>query len=272
MNADRVAAHPDTALAHLQYVSFEDAVQMASGVIDKGLGIALGLKADQVVLAKCQHQLAVPRDGPQHRRAGEGNVQEETDAVVQALFAAGLSQRDEMVIVHPKAVRGLGQRRQQGSKPLVDFDIALVVFPVVLAKVNTVMKCGPQDAIGKPPIVAVVIALGQRYGAEVDVIYGLGDGRRGRLARYMAAPAQPDAARLAQRIKHADYQAARRALAFSDGRHTIRYNDQPAHSWSLFPVAGPACCVMPTVGWPARRVGLRGWADASALVSGRRRS
>src|SRR5690554_2446171 len=147
MNADRVAAHPNAALADLQYVSFEDAVQMASGVIDEGLAIALRLKAHQVVLTKCLDQLAVPRDGSQHGRTGEGDVQEKTDAVVQALFAAGLGQRDEMVVVHPKVVRGLGQRRQQGGKPLVDLNIALVVFAVVLAKVNTVMKGWPQDTI-----------------------------------------------------------------------------------------------------------------------------
>lgn len=197
-------------------------------VIDERLLVAFGLQADDVVRAHELHQLFMRRHGPQHLGRREGNVQEEADRVLHAELAQAVRERQQVIVVHPDDVVGLHERAQLLRERAVHAQIAGIFLAIEAREIAAIVKYRPQRGIREAAIVLVVVAAGQADGRIGHVAVPLDHGLLGR-AGDLAVPAEPDAARLLQRVEHADRQPARRRTRILAGRHAIRYHDQSAH-------------------------------------------
>ena len=106
-------------------------------------GIRLGLRADEIVGAEVGEQTPGLRQRLEQRGRRERHVQEEADP----LAAAGGPQRsgegEEVEIVHPDAIVGPQQRREQGGEARVDGAPGLVVVTAELGKPHAPVQQRP---------------------------------------------------------------------------------------------------------------------------------
>ena len=72
--------------------------------------IGLGLETHDVELEQRRQQLAVLRQGSQHRQRWEGSVQEQTDPLSAPGLAQASRKQQKVVVVHPDDVIWLKQR------------------------------------------------------------------------------------------------------------------------------------------------------------------
>ncbi len=213
----------------LQHPVFAEMAQLpALDVIDKRLLVRFGLETDDVVAAHRLDQLFVRRHRAQDFRHGKRNMQEKADRILDARRPAFLRERQQVIVVHPDDVVGLEQRLELFRQRLVHPRVTGIFLTVEARQVIAVMKRRPQRRVGKAAVVLVVIAPGQPD-RRIRHVATLLDHRRRCLTHNLAAPAEPHAACLLQRVQNADRQTARSGFAFLDRRDTIRYHDQSAH-------------------------------------------
>ena len=192
--------------------------------------IVAGLKAEQVVGAHRLHQLIVPRQGDVDLGRRERDVQEEADPALDAEPAQLLPHRDQVVVVHPDQIVVAQIRVELLGEQLVDLAVGDVPVAIEAREIEPVVEQRPERAVGEAAVVALE---GSRREVDRDVgdVAGardLGD-RRGGIG-LLAAPAEPDAAGLAQGGQDADRQPARgRGPAARDRRDAIGDDDEAAH-------------------------------------------
>ncbi len=175
----------------------------------KGAHAVFGLEADEVVGAQRLHHRFVARQRDQHLRRRERRVEEETDAVGDAELAQLLTEWDQMVVMHPDEIIGLDQGCEYFGEAPIDIGIDARRIAPIFHQAEAEMKERPQRPVGMTQIIELV--LGRR---EIDGRIGNLAARRetrriGRLFDDFAAPAEPDAAALAQGLAHGNAKAAR---------------------------------------------------------------
>ena len=199
--------------------------------------VVAGLEAEQVVRAHRLDQLVVPRQGDVDFGCGEWDMQEEADPALHAEPAQLLAHRDQVVVVHPDQVVVAQIGIKLLGEQLVDLAVGHVPVAIEARQVEAVVEQRPQRAVGEAAVVALE---GARREVEGDVgdVAGAKDfwHRRGGLG-LLSAPAEPDAAGLAQGGEDADREPARgRGLVARDRRDAIGDDDEPAHRPGRYPL------------------------------------
>ncbi len=200
-------------------IGLKDSPHFAGHVVLEGEPIRFRLEADEVVKAKCFQQLIVRWNDGQDFRRRERNVKEETDAVADAELAASFGEGNQVIVVDPNDVVRFEQRFQFLRQHRVDPSVTFVLLPVVPRQVDPVVKDRPQRGIGKSTVILVVILLGEAHRGVGDIANCLGTGLRG--AAYIAIPAKPDTAGLAQCVVNANCKPASSDLPRLDRRYTV---------------------------------------------------
>ncbi len=122
------------------------------------------------------------------------------------------------------------QRGELVGEQRVDPQVALALVAVVVHQVQAEVQQGPQGAVGEAIVVVVLVLAVQVHGDEVDgAVLLFVQGAAGRLAG-LAAPAEPQAATLAQCGQQGHGQATGAVL--SRHRHPVGDHHQPAHEAS----------------------------------------
>jgi hypothetical protein len=129
-------------------------------------------------------------------------VQEEADAVAAAEPAQGGSKRDQVIVVNPHQVAGRDELRQRAGKAFVDAPVTLDGLRVDRCQIETIVKDGPQNAVGEAVVVVLAVLLAERQCRDADAVV-MGDAHLCRLAGRDsgAIPAEPHPAVVAQRIE-----------------------------------------------------------------------
>ena len=214
-------------VGRLEHPAVGDALlghQIAREIADVGFR----LQSHQIVLQQQRQQpLVVGQNGDDFRR-GEGDMQEEADAVGETALAKLLRDRDQVIVVDPDEVVGLEDLRQLGGEMLVHPEIAGQVAAIELGQVDAIMQHRPQHAVGEAVVIFLVVLLGE-IGHHERALLAL-DRARPDLARGhdLAAPAEPDALHFIHRRRERDFEAAGAlAGARPRKRHPVRNEDQP---------------------------------------------
>jgi hypothetical protein len=192
--------------------------------------IIAGLKSDQIIGAECLHQPIVPRHRHIHLSRRERYVQEKAEPALDAELAQFLAHGDQMIIVDPDQIVVAEIGSQLFGEQPVDPAISDIGIPIEAREIEPIVKQRPERAIGKAAVVAVEISLAQIDRDEGDVggSQHLGPG----LVEIgnLPAPAEPDAAALAQRSQHPDRQSASdRRLGIRYGSDAVGNNDEAGH-------------------------------------------
>jgi hypothetical protein len=121
---------------------------------------------------------------------------------------ANRGEGQQVVVVHPDHVVGPQPRCERFGQHAVDAQIAGVVVAREFGEAEPVVHARPQHAVGEAEIIFLAIGVGQ-----VDLLVADAAAHhrvRGavRLLHDRAAPAEPDAAALAQRVAQRHRQAA----------------------------------------------------------------
>ena len=125
-------------------------------------------------------------------------MEEEPEGLAQPHAPQLAADGHQMEVVHPNDVVGPQQPGQVSGEHLVHPQVALIVFAVVRREVGPVVKQGPQRAVGEAVVVFRAV-LGREIDGGVGHPVDLGQPRRRRGGgREFPAPAEPQAAGLAQ--------------------------------------------------------------------------
>jgi hypothetical protein len=135
--------------------------------------------------------------------------------------ARSARERDQVIVVDPDHVVVLQQRHELLREPHVHAAVAFELVTVVLDQVRAVVERRPQRRVREAAVVLVVIAARQPDGRERHGAALLDADLRRAGRDHFAAPAEPHAARLLQRVVHADRETARRRLAFRNRRDAV---------------------------------------------------
>ncbi len=186
--------------------------QLVLAVMQEALEPFLRLETDHVVIEQRAHESLVIGQRDEQPRRWPGNVQEETDAVLEPARAQPLAQWDEMVIVDPDGIVGLDQRRNLVGKAFVDALVALARLAFVLREVEAVMEQRPQRRIGIAVVIFVDIALRQIDRRGGHAVIGLRVDMPGAPAfAFLPRPAEPQPLAIAERRMQRAGKAALRA-------------------------------------------------------------
>ena len=235
MHADRIDAGLDRATEHGKCPRIQrTATRLPHHVVGECAAIVLGLEPEQVELAHRANQRLVRRVGHEHRGRRKRRVQEQAHAVAQPRLAQRLRQAEQVVVVCPDQIvrpHQSGERlREQRVHPAISGELR----PVEVRVADLIVQRRPQRAVGEAAVERVVVAAGQIDRIERDrADRALDMRRRDRIVGDLAAPAEPDAALLLQRIQHAGRQPAGGRFAFSDRRNSVGDDDKAGHSARL---------------------------------------
>ena len=200
------------------------------------LDVPVGLEADQVVGGERLEQPAMDRHGEPHVGRRPGNVQEESDAVLDAEAAKLGGERNQVIVLNPDDVVGLQLRGEHAGEERIDAEIAGDVLVLEVGEIEPVVKQRPEGAIGEAGVVFVDIALGQVDEGKLDVallapvdveLLGVGP------LRGVAGPAQPQPATLGEHGLQRHRQTARLGALIARRRNPVRNHHQPAHRTSF---------------------------------------
>lgn len=86
--------------------------RFARDALKECLTVILSLEAQQVIIAQPFQQLFVRWNGCKNFRRREGNMQEETDAIIHAPFSQLAGKRKQVIIVDPQNIVFFDQRQQ----------------------------------------------------------------------------------------------------------------------------------------------------------------
>ena len=195
--------------------------------------VGLALEADQVVGEQRPDQPVVPRNGREDQRRRQRNVQEEADPVSAAQRAQLRGQRDQVVVVHPDDVVVAQQRLELAGEDLVHAPVTRDVARVEIGQVQPVMKHRPQHAVRIAHVKGLVVGptevdRHQLHGAGLlRAQFTLPIGAARRVFDDLSAPAEPEAAGVAQHVAQRDGQPARGGLARIG--NAVGDDDEPAH-------------------------------------------
>ena len=139
-------------------------------------------------------------------------MEEEADPVLEAALAQLLAERDQMVIVDPDQIVRLDQRRDRLGEALVDPLVAAAEAAVIFGEVDPIVEERPQGAVGIAVIIFVDVLLLEVDRRGGDAVVALQVDLAGELVGLLARPAEPDAARFAQRRRERDRKPALRAV------------------------------------------------------------
>ena len=199
--------------------------------------IGLALEAHQVVREQRAYQPVVPRYGCQDQRRGQGDVQEEADAMRAAQRPQFGGQRDQVVVVYPDDVVLAQHRLELAREQLVDPPVAGDVAGVEVRQVQPVVEDRPEHAVGIAQVVGIVVFTAQIQGDQLHparlgaVHFAFACLAAGRRLHDLAAPAEPQAARVVEHVGQCHGQAAGRGLARIG--HAVGNDDQAAHGAPL---------------------------------------
>jgi hypothetical protein len=155
-------------------------------------------------------------------------VQEEPDRLPAIELAQGLTERDQMVVVHPDEILGQQHRRQSLGEIAVDPHVAGKVAPRKPDQRRPVMKQRPQHAIGVADVVFVVIAPRQIEEGGGDIAVGRQLWRAARPLADRTAVAEPDPAVALQRGAQSRRQPALARLVAPDRSDPVGDDNQAA--------------------------------------------
>jgi hypothetical protein len=188
--------------------------------------IAVGLKADQIVVAKRRDQLLVVRHGREDLRRGHRNVKEEANSVLVTAPSQRFGQWHQVIVMHPHEIVGPEYLIKLSGKVFIDSLITGEIPSRELGEVESVVQDRPQDAVRKAVVVLLVVVFGQVRDDIRDAI--LRNGMRARFAPGfdLAAPAEPNTRVSLERRAQRNFKAARMDAVAIRLRHAIRdYDD-----------------------------------------------
>ena len=158
----------------------------------------------------------------------ERRVQEEADRLAPAKRTQPLSERDQVIVVHPHQIARVQHRPQRAREGLVDPQIARQVAPGEADQRRPVMEQRPQHPVGVADVVFVPVAPRQVERRPGDVAGGDAGRRCARLLGERAAEAKPDAPSRLQRGAQRHRQPALAGLAGVHRPDAVRHDHQTA--------------------------------------------
>jgi hypothetical protein len=171
----------------------------------------------------------------QELRRGPWDVEEKADAVPAGATPQCVAQRDQVIVVNPDEIVPTDQRGEAVGKSFVDPLVPDRGRALVFGQVEPVVKQRPERGIGVAVVVFGDILRGQVDGRHGHAIV-VGERRFGRrFGRFVARPAEPQAARLPQCGVERPGQAALRSGRTPSGRDgdPVRYDDKAAHGRTI---------------------------------------
>ena len=174
---------------------------LVADVLVEAAPIRLGLEAEHIVGEERPDEHVVHGQRGQHFRRGEGDVQEEAHGLPRSHAPQLLSERDQVVVVHPDQVARLEQRLQGVREALVDPDVALVVVAVEAGEVGAVVKERPQGTVREAVVVLLVVLVRQVRGGRGEAAAIELPGGDARAVGNLAAPAEPQPAGLLEGVE-----------------------------------------------------------------------
>ncbi len=175
------------------------------------LGVRRDLESHQVRGQHAAHQLARPRQHPEHVRRGERDMQEEADEVVARQATQMVRHAQQLVIVDPQERARRARLGRGPRKALVHAVVGAPQRGIDARAAHEVVKEGPQRAIGEPGVVRRHLAGRQRH---VEIAHARGSRgelrRRGAGVARQAVPPDPQPAALGQGRLQRRHEAAGR--------------------------------------------------------------
>ena len=197
--------------------------------------VGVSLEPEQIVAAHGAHQRGMRRHRHQHARLGERRMQKQAQLIFDTSRPQRIGKAEQVVVVHPDKIVRLQQPRQRLREQLIHPPVAGELVPVEPRQPDLVVQHRPQRAVGEASVELVVVAPRQVHREHGDRSHcARGMRRRFGLRRYLAAPAEPDAALGTQSVQHSDGQSSGRRFPLGNRRDPVRDDDQARHcQWSV---------------------------------------
>lgn len=194
-------------------------------ITDEIGGIAVGLKADDVILQQQRHQPFVIGQRGQHLRRRHRDVKKEPDAVSMTASPQRVGDRDEVIIVNPDHVVGFDDLFEFRGETVIDAEIATQIAAGKLGEIKAVMEDWPQHPIGKAVVIFLVI-FPREIGDDIfDVVVVEFAGRQLVGRSHLTAPAEPHAAVSGQCRPQCHFETARPLGTIARGHRNPVGND-----------------------------------------------
>jgi hypothetical protein len=190
-----------------QLVAVNARAEAALDAVEKVLGVAPHVKADQVAGEQGAQDLPVPREEAEDVVGRKGDVEEEGERVLRQVPADARRAEHQLVVVdpHDPGVTGLGHDRRAEA-----FVHLLVGFPVPRIETGSRrqgVKKRPQGPIGEAVVVARHLRLAEEHGR--DAAGPAPDRDALAIADVDAGPPHPGPAALAQHRLQCGHEATR---------------------------------------------------------------
>ncbi len=228
LDTDRIdLGHKGIAEGAVLLLAFILQLRQLAQTVEESHTIRFRLETQQIVFAQHLEQLFMRRQRVENFRRWERNVQEEANAVINALLTQRSSERQQMIIVDPQGVVRLNQRLQALCQHLVDAAVTVPGFALELHQIETVVERGPDYGIGELTVVEIVIVLAQRQRGVGDAVmfclYKFVFLFSGKFADF-PVPAKPQSSGGFERVKNADGEAACAGFFPIRNGYSVRYD------------------------------------------------
>ena len=125
------------------------------------VGVALCLRADEIVIEHHPQQFAASGQDAEHFGGGPWNVVEIADGIGHAQSAKLGGQRHQVIIMDPDKIVRPEQLRQRMGEGAVDPLVACVISPREFRQADPVMHDRPQGAIGEAAVIFLPVLRGE---------------------------------------------------------------------------------------------------------------
>ena len=228
IDADRETLDPGDALAEGDAVF---ALTLRTKFLDEIalqiIRIALGLRADEVVVHHGAQEIGAAGQRVEHFRRGPWDVVEIADPIAHPQHAQLRRQRQQMVVVHPDVILGLHQVGERLREPAVHPQVAGIIGPRKLRQADAVMHHWPQGPVCEAAVVFLPVRRGQVHQRVLHRAALNERWRRAWICGRLAAPAEPQPLVFLESLAQRDGKSARSRLGCRIGyRNPVRDDHQ----------------------------------------------